>query len=74
MNTTVNSHGDDDRPAAVVAAEIGADGWTEVARPQKWATPDHADFYQYQAHAPALVRGGGVSGGVTWCECAEGEV
>ena len=56
MNTTVNSHGDDDRPAAVVAAEIGADGWTEVARHQKWATPDHADFYSIAGDAVATVN------------------
>ena len=38
--------------------------------PQRRGHPrPYVDFYQYQAHAPALVDGGGVSGegGVTWC-------
>lgn len=57
MNTTDNSPGDDDdRPAAVVAAEIGADGWTEVARHQRWAAADHADFYSIAGDALATVN------------------
>jgi len=46
----------DDRPAAVVAAETGADGWTEVARHQKWAAADHADFYSIAGDALATVN------------------
>ena len=46
----------DDRPAAVVAAETGADGWTEVARHQRWADADHADFYSIAGDALATVN------------------
>jgi hypothetical protein len=57
VNMTDRSHGDDDeRPAAVVAAEIGADGWTEVARHQRWAAADHADFYSIAGDALATVN------------------
>lgn len=56
MKTTDSSHGDDDRPAAVVAAETGADAWTEVARRQRWADSDHADFYSMAGDALATVN------------------
>lgn len=46
----------DDRPAAVAAAETGADGWTEVARHQRWADADHADFYSIAGDALATIH------------------
>ncbi len=36
---------DDDRAPAVVRAEQATDAWGDVARIQRWATPNHADFY-----------------------------
>src|SRR3954464_15780325 len=30
---------------AVARAEAGAAGWEDAVRLQRWATPDHADFY-----------------------------
>jgi hypothetical protein len=30
---------------AVARAEIGVNGWEDAVRLQRWATPDHADFY-----------------------------
>jgi hypothetical protein len=41
---TITPH-DDDRPLALVRAEESTDAWSDVARYQRWATPDHADFY-----------------------------
>jgi hypothetical protein len=43
---------DEDTPPAVVHAEAGERAWAEVARLQRDAVPDHADFY---ALAAALV-------------------
>lgn len=36
---------DDERSAATVRAEDGADAWCDVVRHQRGATADHADFY-----------------------------
>lgn len=46
----------DDRPAAVVAAETGADGWTEVARHQRWTDAAHADFHSIAGDDLATVN------------------
>ncbi|MFB9384443.1 hypothetical protein ACFFTK_14990 [Pseudonocardia petroleophila] len=40
----------------MAAAETGADGWTEVARHQRWADADHADFYSIAGDALATVH------------------
>ena len=45
MSTPVTTPPDDERPLALVRAEEGTDAWSDVARYQRWATPDHADFY-----------------------------
>lgn len=37
------------RPPALVQAEVGTDGWTDAVRHQRWAVPDHADFYALAA-------------------------
>lgn len=36
---------DDGRAPAVVRAEQATDAWGDVARIQRWAAPNHADFY-----------------------------
>jgi hypothetical protein len=36
---------DTGRDSAVVRAELGSAGWEDAVRLQRWATPDHADFY-----------------------------
>lgn len=45
MNSPTNIPPDDDRPLALVRAEEGMDAWSDVARYQRWATPDHATIY-----------------------------
>jgi hypothetical protein len=45
MSTTENTPADDGRAPAVVRAEQATDAWDDVARLQKWASPNHADFY-----------------------------
>src|SRR4051794_6771878 len=37
--------GDIDTTEAVTRAEAGVSGWEDAVRLQRWATPDHADFY-----------------------------
>lgn len=45
MNTPTTTPPDDDRPLALVRAEEGMDAWSDAARYQRWATPDHAVIY-----------------------------
>jgi hypothetical protein len=58
MNSTGNSAHDDDTHSgthggfrdvepdtAVSRGEVGTAGWEDAVRLQRWATPDHADFY-----------------------------
>lgn len=45
MSTLPITPPDDGRPPALVRAEDGSDAWSDVARHQRWAAPDHADFY-----------------------------
>jgi hypothetical protein len=42
MNTTDDNT---DRDTAPGRAEAGTAGWEDAVRLQRWATPDHADFY-----------------------------
>lgn len=53
MSATATTPTDDDRAPAVARAEQATDGWEDVAHLQRWAGPDHADFY---ALAGELVR------------------
>lgn len=53
MSTTATTPTDGGRAPAVARAEQATDGWEDVARLQRWAGPDHADFY---ALAGELVR------------------
>lgn len=45
MSTVETTSTEDHRAPAVARAEQATDGWDDVARLQRWATPDHADFY-----------------------------
>jgi hypothetical protein len=46
MNTQEHDIGPDAaRDSATVRAERGSAGWEDAVRLQRWATPDHADFY-----------------------------
>lgn len=45
MNATPPTPADDERPLALVRAEEGTDAWSDVARYQRWTSPDHAGFY-----------------------------
>ena len=45
MSTTSGTPSPDERRPALVAAEAATEQWANVARLQRWATPDHADFY-----------------------------
>src|SRR4051812_5783121 len=42
MNTTDDIEHDN---GAVARAEAGVNGWEDAVRLQRWAAPDHADFY-----------------------------
>src|SRR5215212_5313775 len=42
MNTTDDV---EQNAAAVSRAEAGVSGWEDAVRLQRWAAPDHADFY-----------------------------
>src|SRR3954471_17174260 len=42
MNATKDIEPD---AGAVARAEAGVNGWEDAVRLQRWATPDHADFY-----------------------------
>ena len=44
MSITINP-AEDGRAAAVIAAERGAELWTDVVRLQRWTDPDHTDVY-----------------------------
>lgn len=44
MSITINP-AEDGRAPAVIAAERGAELWTDVVRLQRWTDPDHADIY-----------------------------
>jgi hypothetical protein len=54
MNTTDDSTTDDSSRGDTAAgrAEAGTAAWEDAVRLQRWATPDHADFY---ALAPEIV-------------------
>jgi hypothetical protein len=46
MNTQEHDTGPDaGRDSAAVRAERGSAGWEDAVRLQRWATPNHADFY-----------------------------
>src|SRR5690242_15130916 len=46
MNTQEHDTGQDaGRDSAAVRAEQGTAGWEDAVRLQRWASPDHADFY-----------------------------
>lgn len=44
-NTSSNASDDAGRDTAASRAERGTTGWEDAARLQRWATPDHGDFY-----------------------------
>ncbi|WP_311554038.1 hypothetical protein [Pseudonocardia charpentierae] len=56
MNTSTSTHPEDDRPHARVAAEEAAERWADVVRLQRWADPDHADFYALAAEIMATLQ------------------
>src|SRR5690348_18268721 len=46
MNTQEHDTGPDAGPdSPAVRAQQGTAGWEDAVRLQRWATPDHADFY-----------------------------
>ena|SRR5690348_6991470 len=46
MNTQEHDTGPDAGPdSPAVRAQQGSAGWEDAVRLQRWATPDHADFY-----------------------------
>src|SRR3954470_17556749 len=53
MNPAENST--HDNPAAQ-RAEAGTAGWEDAVRLQRWATPDHADFYALAGELDATLR------------------
>ena len=44
-NGSTSTTGDIEQDTAVGRAEAGASGWEDTVRLQRWAAPDHADFY-----------------------------
>ena len=45
-----------DRDTAAGRAEQGTAGWEDAARLQRWAAPDHADFYALAAEIVATLH------------------
>ncbi len=43
-------------PQAVARADVGCEAWRDAARMQVWATPRHADFYDYAGHLSRTLR------------------
>jgi hypothetical protein len=64
MNTTSHTHqhsdaGLGDQPAgaeAVARSVAGTEGWEDAVRLQRWARPDHADFYALAGELVATVQ------------------
>ena len=60
MNTTdtPTSNDEAERDAqAVRRAEAGTSGWDDACRLQRWATPDHADFYALAGEIVSTLHG-----------------
>ena len=54
-----NTNGTDDTgqdAEAVQRADAGTGGWEDAVRLQRWATPDHADFYALAGEMVATLR------------------
>ena len=55
-DNTADTGGDGRDAAAVRRAEAGTGGWEDAVRLQRWATPDHADFYALAGEMVATLR------------------
>jgi hypothetical protein len=55
-NGTDDTGGDGRDAAAVRRADAGTGGWEDAVRLQRWATPDHADFYALAGEMVATLR------------------
>ena len=56
MSTTSGTSSPDGPRPALVQAEAASERWADVARLQRWATPDHADFYGLAAEMVATLH------------------
>jgi hypothetical protein len=55
-STDDNTNGTRQDAEAVQRADAGTGGWEDAVRLQRWATPDHADFYALAGEMAATLH------------------